>query len=40
LPPLSDPTAIVWPSEQKLIQDNGTPVDIYFISLHSTISKK
>jgi hypothetical protein len=40
LPPLSEPTAIVCPSEQKLIQESGIPVNIYFTSLHSIISKK
>jgi hypothetical protein len=39
-PPLSEPTAIVWPSEQNEMQLSWSPVIIYFTSLHSTMSKK
>ena len=40
LPPCSEPTAIVCPSEQKEIQLSWSPVIICLTSLHSTMSKK
>lgn len=39
-PPVCAPTAIVCPSEQKLMHDNCTPVGIYLTSFPSTMSKK